>query len=607
MTLGGFSTTSDDVPSPLGSRNPAPPCPVWRLGDTPVHILPADAGGRRILVIGWCGATVGQLRDLPDSPVPADVTWRWPGSYAVIEERTDCVVVHTDPAAAFPLYATRWRRGWAWATSARALASLIRADVDGRRLACAILAPSVPALAANRTYFAGVEQLPPGARIELPRDGDSFRCAITWDPEPEPCRLAHRRLRRGLAEAVALRVRADPAVSSDLSGGLDSTTVSVLAACALGDKQVLNAVTIHPEGRLDGADLHYARLTAEASAGRMAHHLLPLGVKHLPYSGITSVPATDEPAPSTLTQARLLGQFRWMRRELGTRLHLTGDGGDSVLFQPPAQLADLVCAGSWRRAFREAHGWARLRRTPVVPLLRGALVMARTSGSNALADLGRYFSGETTSDHGRSSIRWFTHLPLPEWAEPMALSYAADAAAGAAAAIDPLHRLDASLRTLVDEIREVARSARADAELAQFCGLELHNPFLDASVVDAVLRNPLERRPPVHRYKPLLVRAVGDLLPPAVAARTTKGSFEADHFTGMRQNLEELQGLGEGHLAALGLLDPARFRQHLRHAAAGVPMALATLEQALLAEAWLHAHHRDPAPAWDVSLPLEAP
>ncbi|MES9805024.1 albusnodin/ikarugamycin family macrolactam cyclase [Streptomyces sp. CS081A] len=600
VTLGGFSTASDCFPRPLGARRPVPSTALWQLGEIPARPVPTSEGRPRVLVVGWCGATEQQLRDLADKPVPVDATWRWPGSYAVIEEHAQHVVVHTDPAAAFPVYATRWGGGWAWATSARFLASLTRADVDVRRVACAVLAPSIPSLVGSRTFFTSIEQLPPGSRVELPRNGGPARSVTRWVPLAEPRHLAHRRLRRALTDAVALRARMDPALSSDLSGGLDSTTVAVLAALSLGDSHVLDTVTIHPEGQTGGADLHYARLTAAASQGRISHHLLPLGAEHLPYSGITSLPATDEPAPSTLTQARLLGQIRWMRDELGTRTHLTGDGGDSVLFQPPAQLSDLVRAGRWRRAVCETYGWARLRRTPVLPLLRDAARMARTSRSDALMDVARYFSGGAEPCQYRGNVSWFTPPPIPGWAESAALGQVVAAAHEAAAFLDPLHVLDASTRTLVDEIREVARTARADAELAAGCGVDLHNPFLDASVIDAVLRNPLERRPPVHGYKPLLVRAVGDLLPAAVAARTTKGSFEADHYTGMRANLDELRALTDGHLASFGLLDPVRFGRRLEHAAAGVPMSLATIEQALGVEAWLHAHHRDPSPVWDV-------
>jgi asparagine synthase (glutamine-hydrolysing) len=405
--------------------------------------------------------------------------------------------------------------------------------------------------------------------------------------------------------SVALRTEADPTLSSDLSGGLDSSTIAVLAAQALLTPHHLNAVTVHPEGNRSGADLRYARLIAAASGGRIAHHLFPLGTRHLPYSRITAVPATDEPAPSTLTQARLRGQFRWMRDRLGTRTHLTGDGGDSVLFQPPAHLADLIRHGRLGRAARETLGWARLRRTPVGPLMWDAVAMARKPRDAALADLAGQLTGQGTGNRG--DVRWVSLPPMPDWAEPAAVGHLAEAARRAAEQPDVLAGLDASIRTLVDEIRDVARTATADAALAAGCGIDLHNPFLDPAVVNAVLTNPLDHRPAVHAYKPLLVRAVGDLLPPAVAARTTKGSFDTDHYAGMRANLDELMAQMDGHLAGLGLVEPQRLRKSLRRAAAGIPMPLATIEQALTAEAWLVAHYRETAPAWITQPKRSAP
>ena len=327
------------------------------------------------------------MQCLAGSKLPGDIGWRWPGSYAVVEEAEDGVALHTDPAAARPVYLTAYRGGWAWCTSARALASLIGAPVDTQRLACSVFLPSAPALAGSRTFFTGVEQLPPGSRIELPADGSSPRCTTLWRPDTDSAGSPVQRLRSALTATVALRVAADQALSCDLSGGLDSTSVAVLAAHALPPSDRLNAVTIHPEGDTSGADLHYARLTAEAHEGRIAHHLLPMAAEHLPYTRITAVPATDEPAPSTLTQARLTGQLRWMRTNLGSHTHLTGDGGDSVLFQPPLHLADLIRHRRWKRAANEACGWARLRHHKVLPFLVDATRAARASRRQALANL----------------------------------------------------------------------------------------------------------------------------------------------------------------------------------------------------------------------------
>jgi asparagine synthase (glutamine-hydrolysing) len=268
------------------------------MDGAPTRVVGTRAGLRRIIVLGPCGVSRADLDDLLDRPLPDDVAWRWPGAYAVVEEREDVLLVHTDPASVYPVYAARLRDGWAWCTSSRLLAALAGSSVDPQRLAASILLPSVPALAGARTFFTGVEQLPPGARIELPPGAGTLRSTVTWHPAPAPGPPAPQRLRAALTDAVSLRVAGDPDLSCDLSGGLDSTSVAVLAAQALPPGKRLPAVTIHPDGDLDGADLRYARLAAAAHEDRMVHLLLPLGVAHLPYSAIIAVPATDEPMVS---------------------------------------------------------------------------------------------------------------------------------------------------------------------------------------------------------------------------------------------------------------------------------------------------------------------
>ncbi|MFE5677336.1 albusnodin/ikarugamycin family macrolactam cyclase [Streptomyces erythrochromogenes] len=594
MPVGGFSTTRPGLPHPLGAEAVTPSSSLWRIGELPVRT--ALCPGRRVHIIGPCGAAGEAVQDLTHRPLPPGVAWQWPGAYAVLEEVEHGLVLHTDPAAAMPLYAVIWGCTWAWSTSARHLAALAGKGIDTKRLACAVLAPSLPMLAGDRCFFTDVRQLPPGSRITLPANGGPSTCSTVWRPDPFTGPPPSLRLRNALTASVRLRVQADPALSSDLSGGLDSTTLSVLASRAMLNP--INGVTIHPQDVLDGADLRYARLAAEASQGRIRHRLLALGDEHRPYTGLADVPVTDEPAPSTITQARLRAQLRWMHTALGTRTHLTGDGGDSVLFQPPARLADLVREHHYGQALREATGWARLRHTPVSPLLRDAARMAATTREEALAGLAAALNSGEKERRNRGNVEWFPTLPLPQWALPSAVRLLTRTVEEYAAAPDPLPGLDASVRTLVDEIREVARTAAADAELARTCGIDLHNPFLDSFVVDAVLRIPLTQRPPLYAYKPLLTRAFADVLPPALTARTTKGSFEADHYSGLRAALPELLDSAGTNLAALDLIDGRRFREQVRQAAAGVPMPLATIEQALTADAWLCAVAGSPEPEW---------
>ncbi|MFH9756274.1 albusnodin/ikarugamycin family macrolactam cyclase [Streptomyces griseus] len=595
MIFGGSGSPSRPGFRPVGSRHLSSRLHTWALGAVPVRSVTSPGDRRQVLILGRCGAKESDLHRLSPA-LPEDVAWRWPGTYTVIEESEEAVVIHTDPASARPIYLVGHDDGWVWSSSARALASLTRATVDVERLACSIFLPSVPALCEGRTFFAGVEQLPPGCRIVLPVDGSAPQTTTAWIPDPDESQPPAERLRTALFTSVTERVVSDPGVSCDLSGGLDSTSVAALAAVALPYGMRLNAITIHPEGDTAGADLRYARQAAHAYSGRINHRLLAMSAKHLPYTAMSAVPATDEPAPSTITQARLMGQFRWLRQECGTRTHMTGDGGDSLFFQPPVHLADLVRHGRIRRAVSEAFGWARLRRASPVPFVRDAVLVSRTARARALSELVDSIGGRRRSDHGR--VGWFPLLPHPSWAGAAAPALLSASALRAASAPDGMPGLDASVRTLVDEVREVARTAAADTELAAASGIDLNNPFLDPLVVDAVLRTPIDLRPPLHFYKPLLGKAMADLLPRTVANRQTKGSFDADHYAGLRANMPELLELAHGHLAEMGLIDAAHLVPSLDQAAAGVPMPLATLTQALSAEAWLVAHAREPGPVW---------
>ncbi|WP_404814229.1 albusnodin/ikarugamycin family macrolactam cyclase [Kitasatospora fiedleri] len=583
------------TPLPLGATRLHPQSTVWRDGMSVTQLHVAEGGPpRRLFVLGLSGARPAELKALVAGPLPADLAWRWPGAYAVVTETEQETLIFTDPAAAQPVYLTRFGSGWAWSSSARLLAGLTRAPVDARRLVTAVFTPMVPALVAGRSYFSEVEQLPPGARIRL-APGAAPQITNLWLPQPSPDRDLAGRLRSELEKAVGLGL-GDAPFSTDLSGGLDSSSVTLLAARQAPDDVCVHAVTVHPEGDESGADLRFARLVADSMPGRIEHHLLTAQREHLPYTGITQVPAADEPAPSTMAWAGLLRQLEWMAERFDTRLHLTGDGGDSVCAQPPVHIADLARHRQIRAALDQAAGWARLRHLPLLDILRQAVISARISRADALSALAEQIGQDPSPAAG--TIRWFPAVQLPAWAGVEALPLVRGEIERVAAAPDPLIGLDAGPRAVIDEVREVARTAQADAALAEDIGIQLRNPFLDASVVNSVVRAPIEARPPVYAYKPRLVRAMGDLLPSALAARNTKGSFNADFYTGRRENLDDLLGLADGFLAALGLVEPQALRRVLKQAAMGMPVPMGILDRMLAVEAWLLSLDREPDPQW---------
>jgi asparagine synthase (glutamine-hydrolysing) len=603
LWFGGFSGPSSFARAPVDARklwDQDSGC--WVIGIWPDHELRTTrTGGRGLAVLGRCGITAGDLARMAIHGVPDDVAWRWPGSYTVVAADRDGTTVWTDVGGAWPIYTTSGDSGVYWSSSSRALAGLTGNQVDPDWLAGWLLAPGVPGLLRNRSAFTGIDRVPPGHRLHLPTTGTPTIRPV-W--QPRSCSGDHpARLRAELTAAVAVRVDSASAPTVDLSGGYDSTSLALLAARRLHPHRSVIGVTLHPKGVTEGGDISYARQAAEHSG--IVHRLMPLDARHLPYGNLDAVPATDEPAPSTIAHAYFSAQLQWMRSEFGTDCHMTGDGGDSLLCSPPIMLADLVAARRYRRALVETIRWARLRRLAVWPLLVASMRTARTSRADALRALARRWR---TGQGGRTvagGIGWVPDMAPPRWSTVDGRERAARIAADWADRSHPVPMVDFATCVTADVMARVGRTARADVQLAEHHGVALHNPFVDSRVVDAYLSVPLDERPGPAAYKPIMRDALADLLPASLAARQTKGSFSADFYQGTRANLSALHGLADGRLAELELVNPAALRQTLTAVSAGLPVAFSAVEPAIAAEIWLRAIGAAPTVAWTAAQTIQ--
>lgn len=561
--FGGFVADSPQHPAPVPANARAlfaEPFPLWVVGDwPPAQVTVVTSAGGYLAVFGSCAASPGQLAPLLGR-LPGDAITRWPGAYVIVRATGDGVTVLTDAGTALPIYTAATAHGVVWASSSRALASLTGTGVDVAWLAAALSHPASPN-APSRSAFTGVSAVPAGHRLTLcPRQPP--RSVLAWQPSRASDRAAAQRLRQALHAGIAVRVATAETPTSDLSGGMDSTAVCLVAASHAS--RPLTAVTVHPAGITTGGDLDYARAAAAHRPG-VRHVLLPLGSAHLPYADLDQVPPTDEPAPSTVTYARFAAELA-MLAELGSDAHLTGDGGDSLLIPPPSYLTDLARTGRLLRLARHVQGRARLHQVSPWPLLAQA-VTARQPNPGP-----------------------------PAW-------ISSDARHLAATVAEPLPRSPRAGRgntATLAEIQAIGRSARADAQIAETFGFRLHNPFTDGAVIDAALSVPAWRRGDPWHYKPLIAAALSGELPPAVVNRATKGAFDNDHYTGIRSHLAAVRDLTDGHLAQLGLINPAALRAVIDHAAAGLPAAFGEFEPAIAAEVWLRAITAAPPVPWRI-------
>lgn len=599
MTVGGFVARRSDAPMPLPTGAQllrSGPTTLWSLPRGP--LLPprcARHSDTTVWAVGLCGATDDALAQCARTGVqPGDVC-RWPGAYALVQ--TDgpdrSVALHADLAEAVPLYWAATGDGWAWSTSSRILADLLGTGPDPAWLAVRLLAPSRTAPLGDRSAFTGVHRIQAGHRVTLAAHGlatrtPSARKTIGIDEAAE-------RLGTALRAAVALRL--DTAVTTcDVSGGLDSTSLTRLAAEHVWNRdRTVGAITRRPAGVDHGGDLDYI---ADAADHRgLVHVFVDHDDTTRPYSHwdtatLAALPATDEPAPSLPTHAALTRDLALVRDRFGATAHMTGDGGDTLLCPPLIHLADLARARAWRRLYADACGWARVRRTAPIPLLRAAVAATRHDPADDLA----HAAAVLLESAAPRPLAVHPVPAPPPWATPYARNEAARACLDAAARTPAA--ADLGNAAAADQLTEIGRTAAADAAFMHaLTGVVLHNPFVDSHVIAAVLATASAARTRPDRFKPLLTAALGPLLPLRIAARTTKGENTSDHIAGVRAHQDHVLALADGYLAAAGLVDPETLTTTITAAAAGLP-AHGDLDPTLIAEAWLRAVHETPRQAW---------
>ncbi len=396
-----------------------------------------------------------------------------------------------------------------------------------------------------------------------------------------------------------------PEMSMDLSGGLDSAAVVALAA-ATRPESTLPAITL-VAADLGGDDPAHARQVATAIPG-LRHLELPLPGEVDPYTALIEMPHTDEPFQDVSIFARL----RWWMaavNQLGSHVHLSGDGGDAVLLAPPAYLADLARRGTRDELRHHAADWARLRHRPARRLVTVATRLASTTRAQALEDYARSLEHDrarpSTQRRWEDLISWTPAPDCRHWFTQHArqLTAAALRIAAGTCANDGVAPGDSVGLAMV---HAYGRAHRIHTALAAAHSVQLHAPYLDDAVITACLAVPAANRTSPRQAKPLLCAAMAGRIPESVLTRTTKGDYSMLAYRGLSRHHHVLIDLlTNSRLADLGLLDESAVRTDLARGAAGLPIPLATLDQVLGTELWLRtlptpagpAHHRECARA----------
>ncbi|OXM48264.1 asparagine synthase (glutamine-hydrolyzing) [Amycolatopsis thailandensis] len=363
----------------------------------------------------------------------------------------------------------------------------------------------------GHAVFRGMRELPPGHTLRVRRDGLDLRkyWSLQAGEHPDDLTTTVARVRELLEDTVTRQLVADVPLCTLLSGGLDSSTLTALAAGTSDVRSYSVKVTDQPGDNLDHV---HARLVADHVGARyeeILHSTVDLLAPSVKAAVLT---AYDLPIAKGDEHASLHELFRMVRER--STVALSGECGDEVFggyrwYRKP----DAVWSGTfpWVHSGRSRHEGLDLLFAPDLMTKLGLREYERDSHDSAVAELSTV-AGE---DALEARMREVTYLGLTRHAQ-----------------------------VLFDRKDRMSMAA----------GLEVRVPFTDHRLVEYTFNVPWSMKNFDRREKSLL-RAVGkDLLPAEVLSRakTPYPSIEDDSYDRiLRDRLRKLIGAKNEPLSPL--------------------------------------------------------
>ncbi|GAA0476932.1 lasso peptide isopeptide bond-forming cyclase [Streptomyces sp. NPDC046215] len=529
----------------------------WLIGRwSDQEIVAARAGRAAIAVVGCCPVDPAELerhaarmRDLTELDALAR---RWPGSFhlmATLDGRSRVQGTASGLRLVFHALVGGVR---AAATRADVLAAAIGSGLDEEQLATRLLWP-VPHPLHETSLWRDVTAVPPEEALVIAPDGRTVRRSRWWTP-PEPTRSLARgapRVRQALAEAVGARTGAGGVVSCDLSGGLDSTSVCFLAAASPAHV----VASTWPGRDPADSDLAWARKAADFLPD-VEHVVWDPDEAPLVYTDLLGIDdLMDEPSIGVMDRARALHHLPGLARR-GSRLHLTGIGGDHVAWCSEAYYHRLIRTRPLF-ALRQLRGFKTLFQWSLGDTAR-ALADSRPY-DRWLASSGARLRDPLPPGAG-GALGWGTPPRLFHWVTPEAAHTVTRVLRQAARDAVPLHP-DRGMHGDLEQIRICTRIVRQWDRMAARAGVPMASPFFDDRVIEECLAvDPAERVTP-WTYKPLLATAMRGVVPDVCLERSNKAHASMDASNGLREHRGDLMALWEdSHLARRGLVDAGTLR-----------------------------------------------
>ncbi len=544
----------------------------------------ATKGPVRVAVIGACPVTAAQLgrfasyvRSLSDVGTLAR---KLPGSSILAVSVHGQTRVQGSIVGLHPVFHARVRGVDVAADRADLLAAMADASIDEESLAVRVACGRLlPAPLSHRPLWGGVSALSPDHCLVWEKE--RAREMRWWAPPAPEQSLGEGagKVREVMAAAMAHRAPEEGRLSTDLSGGMDSTSLCFLAARKTPD--ILTFRTAEADVTNDDALFASHSISALPAA---EHMVAPQEDLPSIFTDPGSWASTEEPYPFIRTGA----QTRYVARllaEHGSRRHLAGHGGDELFTSLAGYLHELLLRRPGT-AFRHVRGYSALKRWPLAET--AAALLRPGTVRSWWQDQATHLTAPPPPLR-RPVLGWGL---WPLRASPWVTETANDLARTAflrTAVETPRYAENLGQHQLLLILRSSAFLHRLLREPFARESIHLDMPFFDDRLVEAVLAVRPEERSDPWRYKPLLSEAMRGVLPDMVLGRSTKGEFSEDVRIGMKGNVPALLDVfADSRLAARGLIDADRLRSSLLAPQRNTTI-LQDIEYLLGCESWLRA------------------
>jgi asparagine synthase (glutamine-hydrolysing) len=415
-------------------------------------------------------------------------------AFAIVDVARRLLFMARDRVGKKPLYWTRSGGGVAFASELKALREALpgKPSVDPGAVASFLRFGFVPE---GSCILPGVEKVPPAHWLLLDLRTGTVQTQRYWRLGFEPDESvsfaqAREELIPLVRDAVRVRLRSDVPLGVFLSGGLDSGTVTCLAA---RETPGIQAITVSFAGGED--ELPLARATAEKAGAQ----LTPVVVR--PEEGLGLLPTMAEVFDEPLADPSCIPTYLVAREaRRAVTVVLNGDGGDEVL-------------AGYRRFLA-----ARLRGLPGARLWGAA-------AARLLPGVRAGWRGRLAEGLRSERDPYLSWGPVKFTADEAAVLLGED---GAAPEPHPFGETPATGGVNAMRAREIEFFLPGDLlvkmdRATMACSLEARSPFLDQFLLERVAQFPPGLLLRGWRTKALLRSATAGLLPDEVRSAPKRG------------------------------------------------------------------------------------